>query len=437
MREKARSLPALAAAIGLLGAGAGFGVPALWPAAGAAGAAASHPAAARSASRAQAAGSSTPVPVLGSAHLTSFSLPVAAPRRGSRTPTVAPLHGLLQADMIVVAPASLPSSTLARIKKLSGVTAAQAIEAAKIQVNGKFAAVLGVNPSTFRGYAAKQTAASDQLWRSVAAGAVSVSYTMGKLDKLPLGGTVHVNGARRENLRVGGFGTIGIEGVDAVVSDGVARSLGMPASNAIVISAPKANLANLAAAVKKVIPHGAHGGAVEPLMSQVSAGVTRIQASAAGVAAGPGTGANSVDHSSITLSQAEDLAFLQAALSRQGMPYVWGAAGPSSFDCSGLVQWSLTRAGIRMPRVAADQARTGPAVPVSQLQAGDLLFYHTDPTDPGYISHVAIYIGHGEMLQAPQPGENVEVVPADVSGSEFAGAVRVDPALAAQLAGSI
>jgi cell wall-associated NlpC family hydrolase len=119
------------------------------------------------------------------------------------------------------------------------------------------------------------------------------------------------------------------------------------------------------------------------------------------------------------------------------MPYVWGAAGPSSFDCSGLVQWSLARAGIRMPRVAADQARTGPAVPVSQLQAGDLLFYHTDPTDPGYISHVAIYIGHGEMLQAPQPGENVEVVPADVTGSEFAGAVRVAPALAAQLAGSI
>ena len=434
MREKARSLPALAAAIGLLGAGAGFGVPALWPAAGAAGTAASHPAAARPASRAQAAGSSTPVPMLGSTHLTSLSLPVAAPRRGSGTPTVPPLHGLLQADMIVVAPASLPSSTLASIKQLSGVTAAQSIEAAKIQVNGKFAAVLGVNPSTFRGYAAKQTAASDQLWQSVAAGAVSVSYTMGKLDKLPLGGTVHVNGARQENLRVGGFGTIGIEGVDAVVSDDVARSLGMPAGNAIVISAPKANLASLAAAVKKVIPHGvhgAHGAAVEPLMSQVSAGVTRSQVSAAGVAAG------TVDHTSATLSQAEDLTFLQAALSRQGMPYVWGAAGPSSFDCSGLVQWSLARAGIRMPRVAADQARTGPAVPVSQLQAGDLLFYHTDPTDPGYISHVAIYIGHGEMLQAPQPGENVEVVPADVTGSEFAGAVRVAPALAAQLAGSI
>jgi cell wall-associated NlpC family hydrolase len=89
-----------------------------------------------------------------------------------------------------------------------------------------------------------------------------------------------------------------------------------------------------------------------------------------------------------------------------------------------------------MPRVAADQARTGPAVPVSQLQPGDLLFYHTDPTAPGYISHVAIYIGNGLMIQAPEPGMDVEIVPASI-GPEFAGAIRVVPAIAAAVAGSI
>ena len=115
---------------------------------------------------------------------------------------------------------------------------------------------------------------------------------------------------------------------------------------------------------------------------------------------------------------------------------MWGAAGPSSFDCSGLVQWSFAQAGISMPRVAADQARTGPAVPVSQLQPGDLLFYHTDPTDPGYISHVAIYLGSGWMIQAPQPGMDVEVVPASF-GSQFAGAIRVYPRIASGLASGL
>ena len=429
MRDKARPLAALAVGIGLIGVGAGFG---------------------------GAGGSSSATPLTGSAQLTSYTRAFpgsTASTSGAGTqsaagaqssaaaqataatesstvakPVVAPLHGLRQADLIVVASTSLPSGTLARIRKLAGVTAAESLEAARIQLNGKFTAVLGVNSSTFRSYAAKQTAASDKLWQSVASGAVSVSYTMGQDDKLKAGGTVHANGAKQENLRVGGLGTVGIEGVDAVVSDQVARSLGVPAGNAIVISAPKADLAKLVAAVKKVIPHGA---AAEPLMSQVTAGVTKNQASAAGVAAG------TVDHSSTTLSAAEDLTFLKAGLSRQGLPYVWGASGPNSFDCSGLVQWAMARAGIQMPRVAADQARTGPAVPVSQLQPGDLLFYHTDPTDPGYISHVAIYLGNDEMLQAPHTGANVEVVKADLSGSEYAGAVRVDPALAAQVAGNI
>ena len=416
MRVKARALPALLAAAGLLGAGAALGVPAVWRPAAARPPAAGHSVVAAAAAQSGAAP--------GAGRLTSFSVPVTRLAR-SASPAVAPLHGLLQADMIVVAPSSLSAGTLTAIQRLAGVAAAQSVEAAKIQVNGRYTAVLGVDPSTFRGYAAQQTASSDQLWQSIAAGDVAVSYTMGSQDELPLGGTVRVNAAKRENLKVGGFGTVGIEGIDAVVSHTVARSLGMPAANAIVISAPDANLASLATAVKQVIPHRA---TAEPLMTQVTAGATTTEATAAGV--------SGVSGSSAGAGRSQIITMLNAALSRQGMPYVWGAAGPTSFDCSGLVQWSFAQAGVTMPRVAADQARTGPAVPVSQLQPGDLLFYHTDPTDPGYISHVAIYLGDGKMIQAPETGENVEVVPAD-TGSEFAGAVRVDPALAAAVAGSI
>ncbi len=133
----------------------------------------------------------------------------------------------------------------------------------------------------------------------------------------------------------------------------------------------------------------------------------------------------------MTVTQTE--AFLTAALSRVGLPYVWGGNGPNLFDCSGLVQWSMRQAGVVMPRVAVNQAQSGPGVPLGNLEPGDLLFYHTDPTAPTYISHVAIYLGHGLMLQAPEPGMDVQIVPA-IFGSGFAGAVRVYPGIAAVVA---
>jgi cell wall-associated NlpC family hydrolase len=334
-----------------------------------------------------------------------------------RSAAVAPLRGLRQADLLVVAPFSLSGQVLTAVSRQPGVTSAEPVDAAKIEINGTYTAVLGVDPSTFRSYAARSMAVSDSLWRGVANGGVAVSYTMGTLDRLALGGQVTAAGRTRKQLPVVAFGTVGIGGVDAVVSDSTARSLGMPAANAIVISAPPAHLASLAQLIKKVLPAGA---AVEPLVTQVtrpsSAGIT-----SSGVADGP------------AMTTAQLTAALRAAESRQGRPYVWGAAGPTSFDCSGLVQWSFAQAGVSMPRVAADQARTGLAVPVSQLEPGDLLFYHTDPTDPGYISHVAIYLGNGWMIQAPQPGMDVQVVPASFS-SQFAGAIRVNPRIAAEVA---
>jgi len=337
---------------------------------------------------------------------------------------VAPLRGLRQPDLLVVAPFSLSRQVLAAVAGLPAVTSAEPIEAAKIKINGAYTAVLGVDPSTFRGYAAPSTAASDPLWRGVAGGGVAVSYTMGTLDRLSLGGQVTVSGRQPERLPVVAFGTVGIGGVDAVVSDSTARSLGVPAGNAIVVSAPPASVAALAARIKDVLPPGA---AVEPLVEEVTrpGGPVAVGTVPSGAAVSAGA-----------MTAVQLTAALRAAESRRGLPYAWGAAGPTAFDCSGLVQWAFAQAGVSMPRVAADQARAGPAVPVSQLQPGDLLFYHTDPTDPGYISHVAIYLGSGWMIQAPQPGMDVQVVPADF-GSQFAGAIRVYPRIAAGLAAGL
>jgi cell wall-associated NlpC family hydrolase len=344
------------------------------------------------------------------------------------TAEVRPLGRLRPADVLVVAPTSLKPSVTAAIARLPGVTAADGLDAATIGVNGRFIQMLGVDPSSFRAFAAGPTARSTALWSSVASGDVALSYTLGKLDKLALGGRVTVAGRTPEKLRVGAFGTVGIAGADAVVSDAVARSLGIPAGNAVVVSAPDTSLTVLAARIKAILPRGA---GVAQLVSQAEPGVP----GAAELAAAGAAGATSVTSADGAMTTAQLQAFLTAAESRVGMPYVWGAAGPAAFDCSGLVQWSLAQAGVVMPRVAADQAQAGPAVSLSQLAPGDLLFYHTDPTAPGYISHVAIYLGDGEMIQAPEPGLDVEVVPADF-GSEFAGAIQVDPRVAAAAAGN-
>ena len=334
---------------------------------------------------------------------------------------VAPLRHVLPADIVAVSARTLPAQAVRKIRKISGVRAVEAVDAARVKVNGKFAAILGVNPSSFRRFAAKPTAKDDAFWRGVENGRLGLSFEMSKQDKLPTGTSVTVDGQQPMTMRVGHFGTVGIGGVDAVITDRVARSLGFPVGNAIVISAPSAKLTKLTRQIKKLLPHAAQ---VEQLVVQVG-GTTPATGSAPAGSVVPVTGG--------LVSSAVLRTMLLAAESRLGMPYIWGANGPKAFDCSGLVQWSFAQAGVVIPRVAADQARTGPAVPVNRLAPGDLLFYHTDPTAPGYISHVAIYLGRGKMIQAPEPGMNVEVVPVDL-GEGFAGAVDVSPAIAAQVA---
>ena len=101
---------------------------------------------------------------------------------------------------------------------------------------------------------------------------------------------------------------------------------------------------------------------------------------------------------------AQAAAVVQLAVAQVGKPYVWGAAGPDSFDCSGLVTWAWGHVGVAVPRVAADQQTWATPVPISQLAPGDLVFFG----NPAH--HVGIYVGGGLMVDAPHSGASVSVV---------------------------
>lgn len=92
-----------------------------------------------------------------------------------------------------------------------------------------------------------------------------------------------------------------------------------------------------------------------------------------------------------------------AAMSKQGAPYVWGATGPSSFDCSGLTSWAYNQVGKSIPRTSGAQASGGTPVSLNALQPGDIISYYSGA------SHVAIYIGDGKIVHALNEGSPVQV----------------------------
>jgi cell wall-associated NlpC family hydrolase len=99
-----------------------------------------------------------------------------------------------------------------------------------------------------------------------------------------------------------------------------------------------------------------------------------------------------------------------------GKPYQWGAAGPSAFDCSGLTMYVYGKAGVSLPHYTGAQFHSGPHVSRSALQPGDLVFFGSD------LHHVGIYVGGGNMIEAPHTGANVRV--SSINRSNYAGAVR-------------
>ncbi|MBC9725036.1 NlpC/P60 family protein [Streptomyces sp. TRM68367] len=113
-------------------------------------------------------------------------------------------------------------------------------------------------------------------------------------------------------------------------------------------------------------------------------------------------------------------AAFSAAKSRVGMPYVWGASGPNSFDCSGLTSWAYRQAGVSIPRTSQAQANAGTRInSLSALKPGDLIIMRSD------LSHVGFYAGNGQILHSPKPGATVRYESISRSGMPFMWGVRI------------
>ncbi|NUR84055.1 MAG: NlpC/P60 family protein [Nonomuraea sp.] len=147
--------------------------------------------------------------------------------------------------------------------------------------------------------------------------------------------------------------------------------------------------------------------------------VTKVESNlyrrAVGEAGRPGTRAVRVNLPVIGSGKAAQAA--KWALTQQLKPYVWGAEGPSSYDCSGLVMAAYQQVGISLPHYTGDQWTAGTHIGRDQLRPGDLVFFYSD------LHHVGIYIGGGMMVHAPQTGDVVRI--ASIDRRPFAGGVRI------------
>ncbi len=367
----------------------------------------------------------------------------AGPSPSSPSASVAPLGEPRVADVLLTSDAPIPAAQIDQVDRLPDIAAVERFRYGTVDMAGAHVPAYGVDPSTFRNWAVAAAAASDGFWRSLANGEAAASFQTAKDLNLPLGGRMPIGAARTETLRLGSFATVGLPDAEAVLAEPQADALGLPASSGVLISAPDADMRSLIGMLSAVFgpnvavrplrpvpppptpdpvasttpssspsPDGASGYAGYPTPAGDGGG------SSGGSSGGSGgyTAAGSADSASVAR-------VLDAARSRIGAPYVYGASGPDAFDCSGFTSWVYRQVGVSLPRTAAEQWLAGPHVSYADAQPGDILAWAGDPNAPNYVTHVAIYLGNGQMISAPHSGTTVGISSVYTSG--LLGAVRV------------
>jgi cell wall-associated NlpC family hydrolase len=188
-------------------------------------------------------------------------------------------------------------------------------------------------------------------------------------------------------------------GAQAALADVTARQAGLQAQ----IAEYQADVARLTAAEQ-----AAAAAAAEQQQAAAAVDIDR-SAPAASRATRPAPAAAPAPAVSAGSGSAQ--AAVNTALAQVGDPYVWGAAGPDAFDCSGLMQFAYRAAGVSLPHSSSGQSGMGRPVSRDALQPGDLIFFYSP------VSHVGMYIGNGQMVHAATSGQPVKVASIDAMGN--------------------
>ena len=143
--------------------------------------------------------------------------------------------------------------------------------------------------------------------------------------------------------------------------------------------------------------------AFENMMNEVNAETNETENNSS---SSSGSGSSSSNGSGSSSLEGGNSKLVDLAKSKLGCKYVWGATGPNTFDCSGLMLWCHKQLGISIPRTSLAQSKSGKAVSKSDLQVGDLVFFKTTSAPVG---HVGMYIGNGQFIHAPNKNKPVKV----------------------------